>query len=247
MKKRSDVPAAVLEELNAGTRETNGLVEGLCVDFAQLMSAIEPSLAAEAARELTFETGIAQRMARAGGLLHARFGLGAYERFAGHASDTVRGWAGYVLAADATLVLRERLKRIRALAEDSHFGVREWAWMAVRPAIAAELPAAIRLLVPWSEKGRESARRFASESTRPRGVWCAHLDSLKQNPEPARPLLEPLKSDPAKYVRDSVGNWLNDAAKSQPGWVRAVTARWTRESKTPETAYIVKRALRSFK
>jgi 3-methyladenine DNA glycosylase AlkC len=46
-------------------------------------------------------------------------------------------------------------------------------------------------------------------------------------------------------VRDSVANWLNDAAKDQPAFVRETCARWRRESQTAETAYIAKRALRS--
>ena len=162
-----------------------------------------------------------------------------------HASDSVRGWCAYAVAAVPGIALAERLARVRPFAADAHFGVRELAWLAVRPAIAAEIEAAIALLAKWSEAPDANVRRFASESTRPRGVWCAHIARLKAEPAVGLPVLEPLRADPEKYVRDSVGNWLNDAAKDQPSWVRATCARWTQESRGAETAYIAKRALRS--
>ncbi|HMO25793.1 MAG TPA: DNA alkylation repair protein, partial [Tepidisphaeraceae bacterium] len=60
-----------------------------------------------------------------------------------------------------------------------------------------------------------------------------------------RPLLDPLMSDPHKYVQDSVSNWLNDAAKTSPDWVRQFCAAWTRRSPSAATARICKRAQRS--
>ena len=45
----------------------------------------------------------------------------------------------------------------------------------------------------------------------------------------------------------SVGNWLNDASKSRPEWVRALAKEWGRTSKTAETAWIVRHALRTLR
>ena len=71
----------------------------------------------------------------------------------------------------------------------------------MRTTIAAQLEVAIAALVPWTAEPSERLRRFASEATRPRGVWCTHLASLRQAPEQALMLLEPLKADPAPYVQ----------------------------------------------
>ena len=117
--------------------------------------------------------------------------------------------------------------------------------MALRPHIERQLAEALELLSRWSHEADANLRRFASEATRPRGVWCAHLGALKEQPQLGLPILEPLKSDASKYVRDSVGNWLNDAAKSRPAFVRSLGRRWKRESPATETAYILKKALRS--
>ena len=69
--------------------------------------------------------------------------------------------------------------------------------------------------------------------------------SFKQNPELAISILEPLKSDKAKYVQNSVANWLNDASKTNPEFVIDICKRWKSESNSKETAYIVSRALRT--
>ncbi len=258
---RAAIPANVLRELHAGTHETRSLVEWLALDLAKLAANALPTALGEGAAQRVAEAahasaglkhGIAERTRVTGAALAAELGAGRERArrvaaLSAHPSDTVRGWCAFAVAGGDGIGLEERLARVRPFASDAHFGVRELAWMAVRPALAAELPRAIALLVPWCSEADTGLRRFVSESTRPRGVWCAHIARLKHEPELAAGLLEPLRADPEKYVRDSVGNWLNDAAKDRPDWVRATCTRWTRESPGAETAYVVKRALRSLR
>ena len=134
---------------------------------------------------------------------------------------------------------------MRPLADDPHFGVREWAWLALRSDIVAGPLEALALLQPWTQQPSPHLRRFACEALRPRGVWATHIALFKQQPEHVLPLLETLADDPERYVQDSVGNWLNDAGKSQPDWVRTVCTRWQSTRDSVANAYIRKRALRS--
>lgn len=243
----ADIPPDVLERLNAGTIEGRSLAEGLAVDFHLLLGNVLPAKREIPAAATIFpDTGVTRRMASAGRWLHSEFALKDWDHFAGHASDTVRGWAAYMLAT-SDLSLAKKLHQIRPLADDSHSGVREWAWLALRPAVAADLSGALAKLRLWTSSPSANVRRYASEITRPCGVWCAHLTELKTSPEAGRVILDPLRADPAKYVQDSVANWLNDASKSRPDWVEELCRDWLSESSSPATARICKRALRTLR
>lgn len=238
----ADVPPDRLAALNAGHVATATLTEGLAMDFAVLLAAVLPQ-ADTAAMQAAAGEGVTRRMALGGTLLRQ---AGAdLDALAGHPSDTVRGWVCYALAQQHGTDLPALLTALRPLADDPHFGVREWVWLAARPALLTDLVQAIALLTPWTAERSDWLRRFASEALRPRGVWCAHAAALRADPAPGLPLLEPLRADPARYVQDSVANWLNDAAKDHPDWVRALCARWLADSPAPATQYICKRAQRS--
>ncbi|ACL60093.1 HEAT repeat domain-containing protein [Methylobacterium nodulans] len=235
-----------LAAIQAGLRETATLAEVLAVDCPALLRAVFPALASECRAEVEAlsGSGILARMTAMGHLLLDRLGPAEIALLAAHPSDTVRGWACFMIGA-RDMPLPERLTAIRPLADDHHFGVREWAWLAVRPAIAADLDAAFAGLTGWTGDPSERIRRFACEATRPRGVWCRHLAALKADPQPGRALLDPLRADPSAYVQNSVGNWLNDAAKTRPDWVRGVIDDWLSGHPAPVTGRIARRALRS--
>ena len=234
-------------QLDGGAAEATHLAEILALDFATLLANVAPTLpaAALASMRKAANSGITLRMQGAATLLRAH-ALGDPAQWRAHASDTVRGWACYLIGSDPQLSLEHKLDAMRALADDRHFGVREWAWLALRPHIAAEPLRVLAHLQPWASEASPNLRRFACEALRPRGVWAAHIALFKDQPQHAQPLLDALCCDDARYVRDSVGNWLNDAGKSQPDWVRAVCRTWQqRHADDPANHYIRKRALRS--
>lgn len=245
--RRADIPTDTLSQLNAGVLETRTLAEGLAIDFSQLATSAFPDLTPDDVILLreSAERGVTRRMELAGAILLRHFGLDRLDRAVSHPSDTVRGWSCFAIGQAPKLKLKDRLSLIRPLADDPHFGVREWAWMPIRPHLAANLPHAVKLLRSWVSDSSAAIRRYAVEATRPRGVWASHIEALKENPALGLPLLDPLKADSTRYVQDSVANWLNDAGKSRPQWVREVCQRWSGESQSAPTGYILKRALRN--
>lgn len=253
------VSAEVRELLNAGRIESISLCEWLIVDHGLLAENVLPEMGLEAAIEPIRETlqrsekltALKQTQAvgsvLAGMLQAEKKYQKAIRQLQKHPSDSVRSWGCMVIGQRTSASLADRLEAMRPFASDSNMGVREMAWMAVRDHIAADLDEAFRVLSDWVLDSDERIRRFATESTRPRGVWCSHIARLRDEPELGLPLLMPLKSDPSMYVRDSVANWLNDASRTQPQFVRQITEQWLKESPTRETKLIVQRATRTLR
>ena len=251
-----DIPKEILEQLNSGEIETLSLSEWAAVDRKVLLKNVltqhnrtkylNPILDKISNLKKQTVNTITETIGTA--LLEqaiAHNDNDFLQIVATHKSDLVRSWATFAVGKNSELNIEKMLQKIQPFATDRHFGVREEAWLTVRPKIAQNLEKSIRILSEWALSEDENIRRFASESTRPRGVWCEHIKELKQNPTLALPILEPLKSDKSKYVRDSVGNWLNDASKTQSEFVIEICERWQKESDSKETAYIVKKALRT--
>nr|WP_307575372.1 DNA alkylation repair protein [Paracidovorax avenae] len=188
------IPADVLRALSHGELSSATLAECLALDQATLERTVFPDVpaAVREAIDAACGLGILQRMARIGALLLEALGEDGIAQCRAHGADTVRGWACFMVDAQTLPDLHARLGAIRPLADDAHFGVREWAWMAVRPHLAQELEASIAYLSAWTAEPSERLRRFASEALRPRGVWCSHIAALKADPEQALPVLSPL-------------------------------------------------------
>jgi 3-methyladenine DNA glycosylase AlkC len=228
------VDPKVLKQLEAGTMESANLTEGLAINMHKLLGAVAPKIPKKV---IDLDLGIVQRMVQAGAALREH-----QLHLAEHPSDTVRGWAAFALGQNDALKPVACLQAIKPFAADTHFGVREWAWMAVRAIVVTDPLLAIKTLTPWTQDKDANVRRFASEATRPRGVWAASIPLLRKEPHHALPILNALKLDPEKYVEDSIANWLNDAAKDQPEWVQTLLNQWQQEGAAPR---LIKRASRS--
>lgn len=251
-----DIPKDILEQLNRGEIETANLVEWLAVDQQLLLENIlMQSNRTKYLKPILSE--IQNLKKQTVNTINETIGTQILELslknkdpeiisiITHNTSDLVRCWATYTIGKNKALDISQKLQQIQVFSADKHFGVREICWLAVRPSIAKDLAKSIETLSNWTTHKDLNIRRFASEATRPRGVWCEHIEELKQNPGLGLSILEPLKSDEARYVQDSVGNWLNDASKTQPDFVKTICDKWKTESPTKETAYIIKKALRT--
>lgn len=251
-----DIPTEILIQLNQGKIETANLVEWLAVDQLILL---ENLLTAHQRLHYlpSIQTNIDNLKKKTVNTINETIGTTILTQtkqhkdedflkiVANHPADLVRCWATYTIGRDDNLNLQQKLEKIQFFAADTHFGVREISWLAIRHIIAINLEKSIEILSNWTSSPNENIRRFASEVTRPRGVWCEHLEILKVNPELGLPILTSLKADSSKYVQDSVANWLNDASKTRPDFVLGLCEQWQQESNTKSTLYIIKKALRT--
>ncbi|WP_289058281.1 DNA alkylation repair protein [uncultured Flavobacterium sp.] len=251
-----DIPPYVLEQLNKGEIETANLVEWLAVNQTKIlenvlresnrMEYLEPILMD--IRNLKKQTVNTINETIGTGILTESIlnnDSDIISTISNHKSDLVRCWSAYTIGKKSELTIEEVLEQIQFLAADKHFGVREISWLAIRSNILNNLEKSLEILSEWTSSEDENIRRFATEATRPRGVWCEHIEELKKRPELALKILDSLKSDSSKYVQNSVGNWLNDASKTRPDFVKNLCERWKRESPVKETLYIIKKALRT--
>jgi 3-methyladenine DNA glycosylase AlkC len=258
-RRRSEVPHDIVSALSDGWIESKNLVEWLVVDRIRLLQSLIRELQKHS--EVRWGLNIQDRKWLAsikqlsalkqsqeiGRWLTERVAVGdiAYQHMVSHPSDIVREWSAFLVGSASGLTFARRLAWIKTHADDPNAGTREIAWLALRPYVVEEPVECVRRLAPWTGSRNERLRRYASEITRPRGVWCSHIPLLKEEPAIGLPILTPLLSDSSRYVGNSVANWLNDASKSQPRWVRTLTSDWLEQSKTPETERIVRRALRT--
>lgn len=247
-----NIDSEVVKYLNKGLVETKNLMEWLAADQMVLLTVVLQELGKEDWLD-TFKSAYQnQRKPTANSnakAIGATFGIltkdsTIYDVLKKHTSDLVRCWACWAesLHYDDT---KNLLKAMQPYAADKHFGVREVVIFATKERLIEDLDTTIKTLVIWAEQADENVRRFAAEAIRPIGVWTKKIPVLQENPSLALKVLKPLNSDSSKYVRDAVGNWLNDASKSQPVWVQNVCDQWKKESSSKETAYIIKRGLRT--
>lgn len=253
------IPPDVRERLSNARESSRTLSELLAIDFAAYLRAIEPRLSLDGAHAVQNAGGIIKKLIEASRVVCEEIGDAAIQTFAQHPTDLARGIAAYMMGhsamqqadlrqsklglsqsksglSHARHAIDRVLHDVWALADDAHSGVREWAWMGIRPVLALDIKHTIRTFDPWIHHQSPNIRRFASEATRPRGVWCTHIALLRTDPSLGLPLLEPLRADTTKYVQDSVSNWLNDASKDDAIFVRGVAQRWTEQADAIDTA-----------
>ncbi len=252
VRKATDINPEVLELLEKGMIETVNLTEWLAVNQLKVLKTVLDELSLENhfpefedvvnsqkkptsnSNTKVIGTEFAKFIKTDSILKHTKI----------HTYDIVRCWACWAESINAANT-EELLQRMKSYVADEHFGTRELVIFASKERLAADLVNSINLLQKWCSSEDENVRRYVAEVLRPNGVWTKKVDAFHQNPELGLPLISPLKSDSSKYVQNSVANWLNDASKSNPDWVRKICDKWLGESNTKETAYIIKRAMRT--
>lgn len=251
-RKAVDIPSDVLELLNAGQIETANLTEWLTVDQLAVLKTVLKKLKKTALFPHFEEAVKSQKKISAnnntkviGSLLSEHIeDPKVADLLSNHDSDIVRSWACWAITTGPKKA-KAVASKAKPFAADKHFGVREVVIFATKEKYIVDLKNAVSTLSKWTKDKDENVRRYAVETLRPVGVWTKKIAEFQENPELGISILEPLKSDPSRYVQDAVANWLNDASKSSPDWVKNICKKWAKESDSKATAYIIKRGLRT--
>jgi 3-methyladenine DNA glycosylase AlkC len=230
--KIADIPKDYVQKLSEGLIESRTLIESL---------AVKQELLFQKVTGFDFPTGLDSLTITNAMKVIGQWGLensDISKHWKNHFSDTVRGWDCFRIGLQE-ITLKEKILKIQDHANDDHFGVREWAWLGLRNSLISKLEIGISELSEWAREGTTFEQRFASEITRPRGVWCTHIKQLIEQPELGEEIILPLLLHSEKYVQDSVANWLNDASKKRPEWVLSIL------NNNEVSDYIRKRATRN--
>ncbi len=247
-----DLNPEVLVYLNRGQIETKNLMEWLAVDQLKLLKLVLIDIKKED-WYINFETAInAQKKPTANSntkvigevLATLTENRSVYDKLKTHTSDLVRCWSCWAQSMHCNTI-EKLLGEMQMYAADTHFGVREVVIFATKESIIEDLDKAINILKKWTVNSDANIRRYAIEVLRPIGVWTKKITVFQEKPEKAMHILDQLKSDESKYVKDAVGNWLNDASKSKPEWVKNLCENWEKNAPTKATTYIIKRGMRT--
>ena len=245
-KTKADIDSEIIALLEQGVMQSATHIEQMVLDMSALFSRAFPGILIDP--DQVNATPFVSRMRLFGQLISEW--IPDIERDPVNRmwiSDTVRGWCAMATAENPDADFRDIVAALLRYADDPHFAVREWAWLALRPRVIESPLVALDSLrgLLLLQSGR--VRRFAIESTRPRSVWGGHIQALKAAPEIGERFLRLVKCDPDRYVQDAVANWINDAAASRPDWVRSLAESWLSECSCPRTERIVRRGMRSIK
>ena len=139
----SEIPPSVLDALAAGQLQTKNLVDWLATNRERLLEVIFTQFglvdlhhSAEIwTDKLLGESALKQSFAIGQWWLeHCKVGDDVWRQLSTHESDIVREWAAIVVGRSSDLSFARKLAWIKPFADDAHSGLREIAWLALRPA-----------------------------------------------------------------------------------------------------------------
>lgn len=236
------VPPDIVIALSNGEISTANFMEQFALDLDCLLEARLPECESS---ERLMDVPLKARLTLAGKRLAGAVPPDSlHERICAE-PDTLRAIGAFAVVQSVGDDPADALGRLRPFADDPHFGVREWAWIALRDRHGDAVAGLVPDLTEWALDPSPNIRRFSSEVLRGRGVWSRHLAPVRRDPVVALAVIDELRADPHRYVQLSVGNWLNDAGKDHPRWVADLCAAWLSDSPVAATRYICRRGLRN--